>query len=127
MCVPRFHRNQNWSSYNPPPTPHIFLIIVTGYTTLDVFREQLVSIGLDETPEVMRILQQVPITFSALMKAYINDRTAPVPTDIRIEDFAAGGKPSKVCMCVPMRAPTYINSSNAFVCLHAGCSFHYIW
>jgi hypothetical protein len=61
-----------------------------GRTRLDVFREQLAALGLEETPEVRKVLSQVPIKFTALMRAFAADGVSSSA------DFVAGGRASKV-------------------------------
>ena len=62
-----------------------------GRVSLDVFREQLMSLGLEETPEVRRVLSQSPIRFSALMKALISGTQLP-------DGVIAGSNSQKVRM-----------------------------
>jgi hypothetical protein len=65
-------------------------LYLSGRTRLDVFREQLAALGLEETAEVRKVLSQVPIKFTALMRAFAADGVSSSA------DFVAGGRASKV-------------------------------
>ena len=46
---------------------------------VDVFREHLRALGLEETPEVQKVLKQTPISFSQLFRALMSTNSSGIP------------------------------------------------
>eukprot|EP01138_Halocafeteria_seosinensis_P001658 gb/GECG01001699.1/.p1 GENE.gb/GECG01001699.1/~~gb/GECG01001699.1/.p1 ORF type:complete len:834 (+),score=114.25 gb/GECG01001699.1/:1-2502(+) len=60
----------------------------SGSMSVDVFREHLRALGLEETPEVQKVIKQTPISFSQLFRALMSTDKTGVP------EGAAAGEPS---------------------------------
>ena len=61
---------------------------IAGRITLDMFRGKLFAMGVEETAEARRLLQQTPLSFAQLLKALMSDSSslADVPAGAR-RDF----------------------------------------
>jgi hypothetical protein len=61
----------------------LFAQLDAGALPLDAFRARLASLGLAETPEASRVLQQLPVTFTALQRALKSGNEALSAPDAR--------------------------------------------